>query len=160
MATPTQATPARRRRAWLDIVVFGLAGGVLTAVLTLTEYRFLVVEHSVAIYGALIAVLFAGIGIWLGVSLRRKRADAVEPQGPVSVAFSLDESRREALGITARELEILSHMAAGLSNQEIAERLFISENTVKTHASRVFGKLGAKRRTQAIQIGRAARLIP
>jgi NarL family two-component system response regulator LiaR len=63
------------------------------------------------------------------------------------------------LGITARELEILALIATGLSNREIASRLFVSENTVKTHWSRLFDKLGAKRRTQAVQIGKAARLI-
>jgi ATP/maltotriose-dependent transcriptional regulator MalT len=63
-------------------------------------------------------------------------------------------------GVTARELEILGLIAAGLSNREIAGRLFISENTVKTHSSRLFDKLGAKRRTQAVQIGKTARLIP
>jgi len=154
--TSTKATPARRRRAWFDILVYGLAGGVLTAVLTLTEYRFLVVEHSVAIYGSLVAALFAGIGVWLGLTLRRKKTVAA----PVSPSFVMDEHRRNEVGITARELEILGHMATGLSNQEIADRLFISENTVKTHASRLFDKLGAKRRTQAVQIGRASRLIP
>jgi len=64
------------------------------------------------------------------------------------------------LSITARELEILGLIAAGLSNREIAERLFVSENTVKTHSSRVFDKLGARRRTQAVQLGKEARLIP
>ena len=64
------------------------------------------------------------------------------------------------LTITPRELEILGLIAAGLSNREIAERLFVSENTVKTHSSRLFDKLGAKRRTQAVQFGKEARLIP
>lgn len=66
----------------------------------------------------------------------------------------------ESLGITRRELEILELIAAGLSNKEIAERVFVSENTVKTHSSRVFDKLGARRRTQAVQLGKEQRLIP
>jgi ATP/maltotriose-dependent transcriptional regulator MalT len=78
------------------------------------------------------------------------------PTGP----FVADEVRVSQLGITARELEILGLIAAGLSNREIADRLFVSENTVKTHSSRLFDKLGAKRRTQAVQIGKSARLIP
>jgi ATP/maltotriose-dependent transcriptional regulator MalT len=64
------------------------------------------------------------------------------------------------LGITPRELEILGLIAGGLSNREIAARLFVSENTVKTHSSRVFDKLGAKRRTQAVQLGKEFGLIP
>jgi ATP/maltotriose-dependent transcriptional regulator MalT len=73
--------------------------------------------------------------------------------------FVRDESQVSALGLTPRELEILEFMAAGLSNKEIAERAFVSENTVKTHASRVLDKLGAARRTQAIQRAKELRLI-
>ena len=76
------------------------------------------------------------------------------------VAFVRDEGKLELLGITPRELEILELMAAGLSNREIAERVHVSENTVKTHSSRVFDKLGARRRTQAVQLGKELRLIP
>ncbi len=71
-----------------------------------------------------------------------------------------DERKLESLGITPRELEILGLIAAGLSNKEIADRVFVSENTVKTHSSRVFDKLGARRRTQAVQLGKELRLIP
>jgi ATP-dependent transcriptional regulator len=74
--------------------------------------------------------------------------------------FVIDEARRDKLGITPRELEILELIAAGLSTREIAEKVFVSENTVKTHSSRLFDKLGAKRRTQAVQIAKDAGLIP
>jgi ATP/maltotriose-dependent transcriptional regulator MalT len=79
---------------------------------------------------------------------------------PAGTPFVLDEKRLVQFGITARELEILQLIATGLSNREIANRLFVSENTVKTHSSRLFDKLGAKRRTQAVQLGKSARLIP
>jgi ATP/maltotriose-dependent transcriptional regulator MalT len=72
----------------------------------------------------------------------------------------LDEVRLNELGITPRELEILGLIATGLTNREIADRLYVSENTVKTHSSRLFDKLGAKRRTQAVQIAQGFRLIP
>lgn len=143
-----------------DIVLYGVAGGVLILVLNLTEYRFLVVEHSVEIYVALVATLFAGLGIWLGLTLTRKPTIVIRNLPPaVADPFVADEIRVKQLGITARELEILGLIAAGLSNREIAGRLFVSENTVKTHSSRLFDKLGAKRRTQAVQIGKTARLI-
>ncbi len=161
-----ESAPSSRRRAVRDILLYGVAGGLLIAVLKLTEYRFLVVEHSVEIYGALVAALFAGLGIWLGQTLTRKKpaviikeapAQApVQPMGP----FVADKTRVSQLGITPREMEILGLIATGLSNREIAGRLFVSENTVKTHSSRLFDKLGAKRRTQAVQIGKTARLIP
>jgi NarL family two-component system response regulator LiaR len=139
---------------------------LLIAVLKLTEYRFLVVEHSVEIYAALVAALFAGLGIWLGQTLTRKKPAViikdVLAQAPVQRIgpFITDETRVRQLGITPRELEILGLISTGLSNREIAGRLFVSENTVKTHSSRLFDKLGAKRRTQAVQIGKTARLIP
>lgn len=143
------------RRLLLDIVIYGLAGGILITVLRLTEYRFLVVEHSVEIYGGLVAVLFSAIGIWLGLTLTRKK-----PTSEPSARFTIDRRRQDELGITPRELEILGLIAAGLSNREIADRLFVSENTVKTHSSRLFDKLGARRRTQAVQLGKEAHLIP
>jgi two-component system, NarL family, response regulator LiaR len=153
-----------RRHGWRDILIYGAAIGLLVLVIKLTEYRFLVVEHSVEVYAALIAVLAAGVGIWLGRSLKRRRQpEAAEPAGPVappSEPFAPDAARMARLGITPREREILELIASGLSNREIAERLFVSENTVKTHASRLFDKLGARRRTQAVQMGKTARLIP
>ncbi|HLN98505.1 MAG TPA: LuxR C-terminal-related transcriptional regulator [Pyrinomonadaceae bacterium] len=143
------------------ILIYGLTGGLLIAVLRLVEYRFLVVEHSIEIYGSLIAVLFAGLGIWLGLKLTRKKEVVVVKEVPAAAApFALDEGRLRELGVTRRELEILALIASGMSNREIGEKLFVSENTVKTHSSRLFDKLGAKRRTQAVQLGKELGLIP
>ena len=144
------------RRALRDIILYSLCGGVLITVLKLTEYRFLVVEHSVEIYAGLIAAVFAALGIWLGLSITRRKS----PAPPSTDQFTPDRTRQDELAITPRELEILGLIAAGLSNREIADRLFVSENTVKTHSSRLFDKLGARRRTQAVQLGKEARLIP
>jgi DNA-binding NarL/FixJ family response regulator len=157
-----ESAPASRRRAVRDILLYGVCGGLLIVILKLTEYRFLVADHSVEIYVALVAALFAGLGIWLGLTLTREKPATVIKEVPVQPVdpFVADEARVSQLGITARELEILGLIAAGLSNREIAGRLFVSENTVKTHSSRLFDKLGAKRRTQAVQIGKTSRLIP
>jgi len=157
-----ESAPSSRRRAVRDMLLYGVFGGVLIALLKLTEYRFLVVEHSVEIYGGLIAALFAGLGIWLGLKLTRTRERIVVKEVPVRAGepFVPDEKKRENLGITSRELEILELIAQGMSNREIAGRLFVSENTVKTHSSRVFDKLGAKRRTQAVQLGKEFGLLP
>ena len=171
MTSTTESAPTSRRRALRDILLYGVTSGVLIAVLKLTEYRFLVVEHSLEIYGALVAALFAALGIWLGQTLTRKKpiiqkiiqekivTETIIKEVP-AVPFAVNEARVAQLGITARELEILGLIAAGLSNREIADRLFVSENTIKTHSSRLFDKLGAKRRTQAVQIGKVSRLIP
>ena len=145
-----------------QILIYGLVGGVLIAILKWTEYRFLVVEHSLEIYGGLVAVLFAAVGIWLGLKLTKPKETIVIREVPVPAGgpFELNEKKLEELAITSRELEILQLIAEGLSNREIAERLFVSENTVKTHSSRVFDKLGARRRTQAVQLGKSYGLIP
>jgi ATP/maltotriose-dependent transcriptional regulator MalT len=144
------------------VLIYGLLGGVLITVLKWTEYRFLVVEHSIEIYGGLIAATFATLGIWLGLRLTRTRQTIVVQAVPVAVRepLSPQKKNREDLGITRREFEILELIASGMSNREIAEKLFVSENTVKTHSSRVFDKLGAKRRTQAVQLGKECGLLP
>ena len=150
------------------VLIYGLVGGVLIAVLKLVEYRFLVLEHSLEIYGGIVALLFAILGIWLGLKLTRTRETVVIKEIPVPVEvpvqtsgpFVVNATRLQQLGITPRELEILEAIAAGLSTREIAEKLFVSENTVKTHSSRLFDKLSAKRRTQAVQIAKEAGLIP
>jgi DNA-binding CsgD family transcriptional regulator len=150
------------------VLAFGLLGGVLIAVLKLIEYRFLVRGISIEIYGGIVALLFSILGIWLGLKLTRTREVVrevpvhVEVPVPVIVRepFVRNHSRVAQLGITPRELEILEALAAGLSNREIAGRLFVSENTVKTPAARLFDKLSARRRTEAVRRGKEEGLIP
>jgi len=148
------------------VLIFGLVGGLLIATLQYTQYRFVVIEHSVELYSALVAVLFSAFGIWLGRRITRRRETVVVkevlvPAETVAVApFAPNSAQVQTLGITARELEILALVARGLSNREIATQLFVSENTVKTHCARVFDKLGAARRTQAVQRGKELGLLP
>jgi DNA-binding CsgD family transcriptional regulator len=143
------------------VLIYGLCGGLLVVVLKLFEYRFLVVEHSIEIYGGLVAAVFACLGIWLGLKLTRKKERVVIREVAIPAPpFAVNQTRLQELGITPREREILELIATGLSNREIADKLFVSENTVKTHSSRLFDKLSAKRRTQAVQIGKELGLIP
>jgi two-component system, NarL family, response regulator LiaR len=144
------------------ILIYGLVGGVLIVLLKVVEYRFLVIEHSLEIYGGLVGLLFAGLGIWLGLKLTKTKEKVVikEIQVTAPERFTRNDTRLRELGITPRELEILELIARGLSNREIAEQLFVSENTVKTHSSRLFDKLSARRRTQAVQLGKEFGLIP
>ena len=152
------------------ILLYGVLAGILITVLKLTEYRFLVIEHSLEIYGGLVAAIFAAVGIWLGLKLTKTKETIIVREVPVEVPievpvrvaepFSINDASIARLGITPRELEILQAIAAGMSNREIAEKLFVSENTVKTHSSRLFDKLQAKRRTQAVQIAKEAGLVP
>lgn len=154
------------------VLIFGLVGGLLIVILQYTEYRFVIIEHSVEIYGALVAIVFAAFGIWLGLRITRNREVIretvvvrevpVPAEAPPSAGtpFAPDIARQQTLGITVRELEILTLVARGLSNREIATQLFVSENTVKTHCARAFDKLGAARRTQAVQRGKELGLLP
>ena len=157
------------------VLIFGLVGGLLIATLQYTEYRFVIIEHSVELYSALVAILFAAFGIWLGLRITRRReiiretvvvrevlvpAEAPAPFTPNTAPFTPNAAQQQTLGITARELEILTLVARGLSNREIATQLFVSENTVKTHCARAFDKLGAARRTQAVQRGKELGLLP
>ena len=150
------------------VLIFGLVGGLLIVTLQYTEYRFVIIEHSVELYGALVAILFAAFGIWLGLRITRRRdtirETVVVREVPVPAEapspFAPNTARQQTLGITARELEILTLVARGLSNREIAAQLFVSENTVKTHCARTFDKLGAARRTQAVQRGKELGLLP
>lgn len=161
-----------KRQTLIHALIYGLSGGVLIVILRLIEFRFLVVEHSLEIYGGLVALLFAALGIWLGLKLTKKEEVVLlkevvkevvrEVPVPLSTSepFTVNEAQLRERGITKRELEILALIAQGMSNREIADRLFVSENTVKTHSSRLFDKLSAKRRTQAVQIGKEIGLIP
>lgn len=147
------------------VLIYGIIGGILIALLKWNEYRFLVIEHSIEIYGGLIAATFAVLGIWLGIKLTGTRQNIVVKEVPITPVvaqepFVPNERKQEDLGITRRELEVLELIAQGMSNREIAGKLFVSENTVKTHSSRVFDKLGAKRRTQAVQFGKEFGLLP
>ena len=142
------------------IVLYGIGAGLLIATMRAVEYRWLVVEHSLEIYGGIVAAVFASLGIWLGLKLTRERVVVREVPVPAPAEFVRDEARVQSLGITARELEVLGLIAAGHATREIAGLLHVSENTVKTHSSRVFDKLGASRRTQAVQKARQQRLIP
>jgi two-component system, NarL family, response regulator LiaR len=149
------------------VLIFGLVGGLLIATLQYTQYRFVIIEHSVELYSALVAVLFAVFGIWLGLRITRGRETVRETVVVREVVvpaetpdpFAPDAAKQRILGITARELEILTLVARGLSNREIAAQLFVSENTVKTHCARAFDKLGAARRTQAVQRGKELGLL-
>jgi two-component system, NarL family, response regulator LiaR len=139
------------------IILYGAMLALLVFFLKLIEYRFFVKDLSLEFYMGLIAVLFTAVGIWAGLKLTRKKILTVT----VPVAhFKMDDEKLKQLGISKRELEVLELMAQGLSNQEIADKLFVSLNTIKTHTSSLFLKLETKRRTQAIQKAKELRLIP
>lgn len=128
-------------------------GGLLalgTAVLHWLDYRWLARAHSIELYLLIVAAGFLAIGLWLGARVIGAPAPPRDPGNPAAQA---------ALGISARELEVLHHIAAGHANKEIARRMAISPNTVKTHAARLFEKLNARNRTDAIARARDLDLL-
>jgi DNA-binding CsgD family transcriptional regulator len=135
-----------------QIVAWGAAGGILIALLEAIEYKHFVHEYPSEVYGGLVALVFTAVGIYLG--LRWTRAQRGAPP------FVADDAKRREVGLTPREHEILGLIAQGLSNREIGEKLFVSENTVKTHSSRLFEKMQVNRRVQAVQRGKELGLIP
>lgn len=153
-------TPARVKR----VLLYGAAGGVLIVMLRLIEYQYLVRVYSTEVYGGIVALVFTAVGIYVGLRWTQRREIVVVKEVEVRVRdggpFTLNTVKLEELGLTPREHEILGLIAQGLSNREIGEKLFVSENTVKTHSSRVFDKLGVNRRVQAVQKARELGLIP
>jgi len=135
------------------IVLYGLLLAGLSYLFSLIKFKFLIRELSVEFYVGIIALVFTALGVWMGSKLMRKNREPMEQ-------FVMNESARAHLGITSREIEVLALMSAGHSNEEIAHRLFLSLNTVKSHVSHILSKLDVSRRTQAIEKARSLHLIP
>ncbi|MBP9926311.1 MAG: DNA-binding response regulator [Cyclobacteriaceae bacterium] len=136
------------------IIIYSLALAALVFLLKFLEYRFIIRDLSFEFYFGIVAILFTALGIWAGLKLTRKKIVLVGPQ------FILNEPELLRLGISKRELEVLESISQGLSNQQIADKLFVSLNTIKTHSSNLFLKLEVSRRTQAVQRAKELRLIP
>ena len=135
------------------VLIYGLAMGVLVALLKYVEYSFFVRNIPLEIYIGIVAAGFVVLGIWAGRKLASPKVVKLGPD------VELDLKEVERLGISKREYEVLELIAEGLSNQEIADKLFVSTSTVKTHTSNLFAKFDARRRTQAVQIAKELHLI-
>lgn len=151
MAGIKKAIPSAMTRT---VILYGSAMALLIALMKYLEYRYFSRALSIEIYVGVIALFFTVLGIWVGLKLTRPKFV------PVQKPFHLNEDQLQRLGISKREHEVLKLMAAGLTNQEIADKLFVSLNTIKTHSSNLFLKLEVSRRTQAIQKGKEMGLIP
>lgn len=151
---------SKYKTVWL----YGVSLAILLLLLKWLELKFVIYDHAFELYAGSIAILFTGLGIWLSKKLSKPRIEQLVVEKTVirdpSLPFVVNEKEMARLGISLRELDVLQLMAEGLSNQEIADRLFVSLNTVKTHAARLFEKLDVQRRTQAVERGKQAGLIP
>lgn len=130
-------------------IFYGIGLGLLLIVLRMIEYQFLIRTHIFEIYGGMIALLFTGLGIWAGFKLNQKK-DKATTFAPEKTTTEFDDGKFKAFNISKREYEVLELMTEGLSNQEIADRLFVSLNTIKTHSARLFEKLEVNSRVKAI----------
>lgn len=145
------------------IILYGVAMAALLFLLKWLELRLIIFDHAFEIYVGAIALIFTGVGVWLALKLSKPRIETVVVEKPVYVrgeSFSLNEEALNDLNLSKRELEVLELMAEGLSNNEIAERLFVSLSTVKTHSRNLFDKLGVARRTQAVDKAKKLSIIP
>lgn len=147
-----------------DIFLYAFSLAVLLFVLRWMEIRFLIIDYSIELYIGVIAIFFTGLGIWLALKLTDKKSETIIIEKEVYISnnhkFQINDKALYQTGLSKRELEVLGLISDGLSNEEIAEKLFISLNTIKTHTSNLFEKLEVKRRTQATEKAKRLGLIP
>jgi DNA-binding CsgD family transcriptional regulator len=136
---------------WKPVVVYGALLAAGTLALQWIDYQQLARAHPGQLYTFVIAAGFLGLGVYIGARVIGR------PQPSV---FDGNTKAQAALGISSRELEVLHEIAAGRSNNEIAAELNVSPHTVKTHVARLFEKLDAKRRTDAINKARELGIVP
>jgi len=147
-----------------QIIIYGIALAAIVFLLKWLEMHYIFVDYQLDTYIGLIALVFTGLGIWLTIKLRKPKVETVIVEKAIvlnsSSDFVFNEVEVRRLNLSKRELEVLQLMAEGLSNQEIASRLFVSLNTVKTHSAQIFEKMEVKRRTQAVDMARRSSIIP
>lgn len=144
------------------VLLYAVALSALLFLLKWLELKFIIINNSLDIYIGAIAIIFTALGIWLAQKLTKPKVQIVEKEVYLTrnTDFVPDHQQIQSLGLSKREMEVLTLMAQGCSNQEIASQLFLSLATIKTHASRIFEKMDVKRRTQAIEKAQKAGLIP
>ncbi|MEO5996097.1 MAG: LuxR C-terminal-related transcriptional regulator [Chitinophagaceae bacterium] len=146
------------------IILYGVSLALLIFLLKWLEWRFLIMDHAVEIYIGFIAIIFTSLGVWLALKLTTPKVETIIVEKKIFINqepdFTINQSESDKLGLSKRELEVLQLMAQGLSNQEIASRLYVSLNTIKTHSSRIFEKMSVKRRTQAVELAKRLQIIP
>jgi len=144
------------------IIIYGISLALLVFLLKLMQWKFLIVDNSMDIYVGLIALFFTGLGIWIALQLTKTKVEQVMVEKKVFIPaeqISIDEDAIKALNLSPREYEVLQLMAKGLSNADIADQLYLTISTIKTHVSNLYVKMDVKRRTQAIEKAKSLRII-
>jgi len=148
------------RRKYGQLILYGISMALLLFLLKWLELRFVIIDHALEIYVGTIALIFTGLGIWLAIKIIKPKVTVVEKEVYLNTPFSINKKELELLNLSKRELEVLQLMSEGLSNKEIADRLFVSLSTIKTHSNNLFDKMNVERRTQAIDKGKRLGIIP
>lgn len=145
------------------VILYGCALALLLFVMRWLEIRLLIMSHAQDIYFGAIALIFTALGIWVALKVATPKKELVVVEKTVYVKHTDDFVRNEealaSLNLSPRETEVLELLATGLSNAEIAAKLFVSLNTVKTHTSKLYEKFEVKRRTQAVEKARQMGII-
>ena len=146
------------------VIIYGISLALLLVLLNWLKLRLVIIDHAFEVYNGAIALIFTGIGIWVALKLAKPKEKIVVVEKEVMIeknaGFTMNEAELNRLNLSKREFEVLQLMAEGLSNQEIADQLFVSLSTVKTHANNLFDKMGVERRTQAINRAKQLGIIP
>lgn len=149
------STEKSKKEFYKYVIFMGLLLALGIAAMKSLEYYYFAYRISTDVYIGIISVIFLGLGVYLGIKFGRKNkikpVRAPEPLAPVTLP--------EGIELSSREREVLANIALGYSNQEIADRLFVSLNTVKSHTNNIYSKLNVKRRTQAIEAARKLKII-
>ena len=147
-----------------QVILYGVALAALLVLLKWLEFKLIIVDNAFELYVGAIAVFFTTLGIWLALKLTKPKVETIVVEKSVYKGtipdFKINQEEVSKLNLSSRELDVLQLMAQGLSNQEIAERLFVSLNTIKTHSSKIFEKMEVKRRTQAVEMAQRLGIIP
>ena len=148
------------RSKYGQLILYGISMALLLFLLKWLELRFVIIDHALEVYVGAIALIFTGLGIWLAMKIIRPKTTVVEKEIFVSAPFSINKKEAELMNLSKREIDVLQLMAQGLSNKEIADKLFVSLSTIKTHSNNLFDKMNVERRTQAIDKGKRLGIIP
>lgn len=163
-------TALKDHKAYRHLIVYGISMFALLFLLKWLHWKFLIVGHSTDIYIGLVALLFTLLGIWIAKQIVKPKIETrvVEKLETVVVEkivyleaetnTELNKEEINNLNLSSRELEVLALVAQGMSNSEIAEKLFLSLSTIKTHVSNLFVKMDVKRRTQLIEKSRRLKI--
>jgi DNA-binding CsgD family transcriptional regulator len=145
------------------IILYGLTLAILVFALKWLQWKFLIVDNAIEIYIGLVAIFFTALGVWVATQLVKPKIQTVIVEKEIFVPqpenFTINETELQKLNLSIREYEVLQLLTKGHSNADIAQVLFLSLSTIKTHVSNLYFKMDVKSRTQAITKAKQLKII-